>query len=71
MGFDDDLRNGTLTLARSVEEAWLRDRLPRSVIRACSELVRFEREQSAARKVQTFSVLISPRLQVSPREHKV
>ena len=36
MGLDRDLRNGTLPLGRRVEEAWLRNRMPRFRIRACS-----------------------------------
>src|SRR2546426_30388 len=37
MGLDRDLRNGTLPQGRSVKRRWLRDRLPRFVIRAYSE----------------------------------
>ena len=40
MDLDDDLRNGTIPLGRSVEEAWLQDRLPRFRIRAYSAPIR-------------------------------
>src|SRR6266851_6998782 len=36
IGLNHDLRIGTLRLARSVEQTWLQDRLPRFRIRACS-----------------------------------
>jgi hypothetical protein len=36
MGLDRDLRNGTLTLGRSVEQTWLRERLYRFQFRAYS-----------------------------------
>jgi len=36
MGLSHDCRNGNVTLGRRVEEAWLRNRLTRSEIRACS-----------------------------------
>src|SRR6266851_9423549 len=36
IGSNHDLRTGTLPLARSVEQTWLQDRLPRFRIRACS-----------------------------------
>src|SRR6266481_5606180 len=42
-----DLRNGTLPLGRSGEEAWIQNCLSRFRIRVCSALVEFEREQSA------------------------
>ena len=47
MGSDDDLRNGTLTLGRSVEHRGSLNRLPRFRIRACSGIVQSQEAQFA------------------------
>src|SRR6267143_6228881 len=66
IGLDHDLRNGTLPLGRSVKRRWLRDRLPRSVIRACSALVRIETLQSCAMPLSKEPATTRSRLDFFP-----
>ena len=77
IGSDDDLRNGTFPLGRSVEQTWLQDRLPRFRIRACSGIVQFQEAQFADSLLgrigrrERYSSLVPSQMRVSCREDQM
>ena len=77
MGSDDDLRNGTFPLGRSVEQTWLQDRLPRFRIRVCSGIVQVQAAQFADFHVrmvgrrERYSSSVPFQMRVSCREDQM